>query len=138
MGVIYIESDGTTKPSSCLRLCRPGGVRTQQCISALLVNLKNDELSKTYEELRKTYIDTVEALRLTVDAKDEYTRGHSDRVAYFACRVGAALGFPSTTRRRCGSAEFSTTSGKSAPRMRFSRKRKCSADRNMKSSNSTR
>jgi putative nucleotidyltransferase with HDIG domain len=56
-----------------------------------MVNIKNDELKRTYDELRKTYLDTIEALRLTVDAKDEYTRGHSDRVAYFACKVGRAL-----------------------------------------------
>ena len=59
-----------------------------------LVNTKNDELNRTYDELRKTYIDTVEALRLTVDAKDEYTRGHSDRVAFFAFKVGQALSLP--------------------------------------------
>jgi putative nucleotidyltransferase with HDIG domain len=57
-----------------------------------MVNIKNDELKRTYDELRKTYLDTIEALRLTVDAKDEYTRGHSDRVAYFACKVGKAIG----------------------------------------------
>jgi putative nucleotidyltransferase with HDIG domain len=63
-----------------------------------MINLKNDELSRTYEELRKTYIDTVEALRLTVDAKDEYTRGHSDRVAYFAGIVGRAFDLPDHDR----------------------------------------
>jgi putative nucleotidyltransferase with HDIG domain len=56
-----------------------------------LVNTKNDELNKTYTELKKTYLDTIEALRMTVDAKDEYTCGHSDRVAFFSKMTGHAL-----------------------------------------------
>ncbi len=56
-----------------------------------LVNEKNDELSKTYGMLRERYMDTIEALRLVVDAKDIYTRGHSDRVSYYALRVSEKL-----------------------------------------------
>ena len=37
-----------------------------------------------YEELRSLFMGTVRALTATVDAKDPYTRGHSDRVAYLA------------------------------------------------------
>ena len=33
-------------------------------------------------------MDTIEALRLVVDAKDIYTRGHSDRVSYYAMKLG--------------------------------------------------
>jgi len=57
-----------------------------------LINLKNNELSKTYNLLKDRYMDTVETLRLVVDAKDVYTRGHSDRVSYFACKIGEELG----------------------------------------------
>ena len=57
-----------------------------------LINMKKEELDRTYQELRNRYIDTIEALRLTVDAKDIYTRGHSDRVAYFASKLGEAFG----------------------------------------------
>lgn len=60
-----------------------------------MVNVKNEELNDTYEELKRSYIDTVEVLRLAVDAKDEYTRGHSDRVAYYAVRIGESLGLSS-------------------------------------------
>jgi putative nucleotidyltransferase with HDIG domain len=92
IGVIFTECQRFDESTKLLE------IYAAQAASALsnaflhsIVNLKNDELSRTYEELRKTYIDTVEALRLTVDAKDEYTRGHSDRVAYLACRVGKAF-----------------------------------------------
>jgi putative nucleotidyltransferase with HDIG domain len=57
-----------------------------------LVNLKNEELNKTYEELKARYVDTVEVLRMAVDAKDVYTRGHSDRVSYYSIKLGIAYG----------------------------------------------
>ena len=56
-----------------------------------MVNIKNEELSKTYCELRTRYMETIEALRLAVDTKDIYTRGHSDRVAFYALKLGEAL-----------------------------------------------
>lgn len=93
IGVIYVEK---VPSEDALRLLEIYAHHAASAISNAflhsLVNMKNEELNRTYEELRKTYIDTVEALRLTVDAKDEYTRGHSDRVAFFACKVGRALG----------------------------------------------
>ncbi|SHI02306.1 HDIG domain-containing protein [Sporobacter termitidis DSM 10068] len=92
IGVIYIDSD---TPEDAQKLLEIYAAQAASAISNAflhsLVNTKNDELNKTYDALRKTYIDTVEALRLTVDAKDEYTRGHSDRVAYFAGKVGKAF-----------------------------------------------
>lgn len=94
-GVIYIESD---MYEDALKLLEIYSAQSASAISNAflhsMVNIKNDELNRTYEELRKTYIDTIEALRLTVDAKDEYTRGHSDRVAFFAIKVGKALNLP--------------------------------------------
>jgi len=54
--------------------------------------MKNDELNRTYEQLRIRYLDTVEALRVAVDAKDFYTRGHSDRVAFYAVKLGREIG----------------------------------------------
>ena len=57
-----------------------------------LVTQKSDELHDAYGQLTARYMDTVEALRLAVDAKDEYTRGHSDRVAFYASRIGIELG----------------------------------------------
>lgn len=44
------------------------------------------------EELNKAYMETVDVLRKMVDAKDFYTRGHSDRVSYYAVLIGEAMG----------------------------------------------
>jgi len=93
LGVIYIESADFESEIKLLE------IYASQAASALnnaflhsLVNIKNEELNKTYAELKKTYIDTIEALRLTVDAKDEYTCGHSDRVSFYSRRTGQGFG----------------------------------------------
>ncbi|MCX7774430.1 MAG: DUF3369 domain-containing protein, partial [Clostridia bacterium] len=89
IGVIYVET--TNHPA----IDMSGGYKlleiyAAQASSSLnnaflhsLVNIKNEELNRTYEQLRIRYLDTIEALRQVVDAKDEYTRGHSDRVSYY-------------------------------------------------------
>lgn len=54
----------------------------------------NNELSETYEELEKAYLEIVETLRYAVEAKDVYTRGHSDRVSAYSVILGKKLGLP--------------------------------------------
>ena len=54
----------------------------------------NKELKETYEKLEKAYMESIETLRLTVDAKDVYTRGHSDRVAEYSVLIGKKLNLP--------------------------------------------
>jgi len=56
-----------------------------------MINKKNVELSSTYKLLEKHYLELVGVLRVLVDAKDVYTRGHSDRVSYFATKIGEKL-----------------------------------------------
>ena len=50
----------------------------------------NEELKNTYEMLEKAYLESIQTLRYTVEAKDTYTRGHSDRVAEFSVLIGKA------------------------------------------------
>ena len=52
----------------------------------------NLELANTYDKLEKAYLDSIETLRYTVEAKDPYTRGHSDRVAEYSVLIGEKLG----------------------------------------------
>lgn len=52
----------------------------------------NEQLEDTYESLEKAYLESVETLRYTVEAKDTYTRGHSDRVSKYMCLIGRHLG----------------------------------------------
>ena len=51
----------------------------------------NEELESTNEKLKKAYLDIVQTLRATVEAKDSYTRGHSDRVSAYSVLLGKYL-----------------------------------------------
>ncbi len=54
----------------------------------------NDELEETNEKLEQAYLESVQTLRYTVEAKDTYTRGHSDRVSEYSVLIGTKLGLP--------------------------------------------
>lgn len=45
-----------------------------------------------YRAQERMFLGTVRALTAAIDAKDRYTRGHSDRVAYLASRLAVATG----------------------------------------------
>lgn len=94
IGVIYVEiAPGTDSDmADGFKLLE---IYANQAASSLnnaflhsMVNMKNEELNKTYNQLRVRYLDTIEALRQVVDAKDVYTRGHSDRVSYYCVKIG--------------------------------------------------
>ncbi len=51
----------------------------------------NIELKDTYDKLEKAYMENIETLRYTVEAKDPYTRGHSDRVSEYSVLLGKKL-----------------------------------------------
>lgn len=51
----------------------------------------NEELKTTYKTLQNAYWESIQTLRYTVDAKDNYTRGHSDRVAEYSVLLGKTL-----------------------------------------------
>ena len=52
----------------------------------------NEELKDTNEKLEKAYMESIETLRYTVEAKDVYTRGHSDRVSSYSVLIGKHMG----------------------------------------------
>ncbi len=93
IGVIYVSSVDLDEGIRLLEIyARQAASSISNAFLHSLVNTKNEELNNTYAQLKIRYMDTIEVLRLTVDAKDEYTRGHSDRVAYYACKIGQRLG----------------------------------------------
>lgn len=54
----------------------------------------NQELKDKNQELENAYLESIQTLRYTVEAKDSYTRGHSDRVADFSVLIGKYLKLP--------------------------------------------
>ncbi len=52
----------------------------------------NGELQDTYDKLERAYMESIQTLRYTVEAKDAYTRGHSDRVSEYSVLIGRYMG----------------------------------------------
>lgn len=57
-----------------------------------IVNEKNTELSAAYDQIRDSYMEMISAMRLMVDARDIYTRGHSDRVSELSVQIAEYMG----------------------------------------------
>jgi len=47
---------------------------------------------KLYMEMRENYLNTIETLIKSIEAKDMYTKGHSERVAQYSVAIGRKLG----------------------------------------------
>jgi putative nucleotidyltransferase with HDIG domain len=58
-----------------------------------LVEERTAELRQTLLVLKKAHLDSVKILAEIIDAKDPYTRGHSDRVRKMSMRIGMRMGF---------------------------------------------
>ena len=55
--------------------------------------------ARLYAALERGYLDTIRALASAIDAKDPYTRGHSERVARLAVEIGRELKLDEATLR---------------------------------------
>jgi putative nucleotidyltransferase with HDIG domain len=51
-----------------------------------------EELQRSYDQLRETFIATVNALASTVEMKDPYTAGHQQWVTRLACAIAKEMG----------------------------------------------
>ncbi|HEX7320061.1 MAG TPA: HD domain-containing phosphohydrolase [bacterium] len=83
--------------------------RTEHCFNRQALDLLDDvahrisvalENALLYEKLEKNYAATVRALVLAVEAKDAYTRGHSERVTRLAVKLAEGLKLSEPTVRR--------------------------------------
>lgn len=58
------------------------------------------ENAKLNADAQKTYLETITALALAVEARDPYSRGHSDRVSGYSTKIGRKLGLDEERIRR--------------------------------------
>jgi putative nucleotidyltransferase with HDIG domain len=62
-------------------------------VSSMAVALEN---SRLYGKLKQLNLQTVAALAAAIDARDPYTRGHSEQVTKYAVQIAQAMGQPPT------------------------------------------
>ncbi len=69
-------------------------------------NLMSGEIEKSVDQLKKAanenqllFINSVRMLAAAIDAKDPYTRGHSERVARYSVAIGKSLNLPADQMR---------------------------------------
>lgn len=76
------------------RVTREQNFKLQDMNKNLEENVRDrtKQLDGKNTELRTAYIQTIRALAEAIDAKDAYTRGHSERVAVYASRIGDQMG----------------------------------------------
>ena len=107
----YRGADGRSIPALGLPLVTDGSVLGALCLvkeggsgpfapsdvdflsvlcSQAAIAIKNSQL---FEELQDHFIGTTVALAVALEAKDPYTRGHSERVARYAARIAEEMGF---------------------------------------------
>lgn len=58
-----------------------------------LVEERTKKLKQAYQYLKRSYKDSVKVLVEAIDAKDPYTRGHSDRVKRMSLGIARKMGF---------------------------------------------
>ena len=68
-----------------------------------LVEEKTAGLQQAYNVLKRAHLDSVKVLAEAIDAKDPYTRGHSDRVRRMSLKIAISLGL---TEGRLESLEY--------------------------------
>lgn len=56
------------------------------------------ENARLYRELQDTYLSTIKVLVSTIEAKDPYTRGHTERVARYATLIAEEMGLDKKDR----------------------------------------
>ena len=59
--------------------------------TANLLGVFHENIAR-FDEQKQLFMGTLTALTASIDAKDEYTRGHSERVAYLGAQLAEAMG----------------------------------------------
>ncbi len=89
IGVIYLDT---------LARLKPFGRQDLELLSAVALQAGAAiQRARLTEELRQHFFDTVSALVAAVEAKDAYTKGHSERVSAIAIKLARHMDLPPET-----------------------------------------
>lgn len=58
---------------------------------------QKEQIETLYAEIQSAYLHTVTSLCVAIEAKDLYTRGHSDRIYYYCTLAGRRLGLDNSS-----------------------------------------
>ncbi len=86
MGVIAVSGRKVTAPFQEEEMVLLLNLATQTAVA-----IENSKLSA---DVGKTYFETLSALAMAVEAKDDYSRGHLDRVGQYAVSIAQYIGLP--------------------------------------------
>ncbi len=84
LGVIAVSDRATEEPFDEEEMNLLNNLALQTAVAV--------ENSRLNEDAEKTYFETISALALAVEAKDPYSRGHSERVANFSVIIAQEMG----------------------------------------------
>jgi response regulator RpfG family c-di-GMP phosphodiesterase len=70
------------------------------------------ENARLFENTQRTYFETIRSLAQALEARDSYTKGHSERVMRYALRTATAMGMAEADRRILGHASLLHDIGK--------------------------
>ncbi len=79
---------------NCIRQWREQEETEEIAIDRFSINDLKDKFTQLSNKMRTTYIDSTNALVNAIDAKDHYTREHSQNVSRYAAMLGTALKLP--------------------------------------------
>lgn len=83
------------KGDLCVRIQEAGG--EELCNLARAFNRMTENLDQANRRIQEGYLQAVMALAAAVEAKDPYTRGHCDRVGYYAEKTARQMGLNEST-----------------------------------------
>jgi HD-GYP domain-containing protein (c-di-GMP phosphodiesterase class II) len=63
------------------------------------VERQKNRIEALYTEIQQAYLHTVTSLTAAIEAKDRYTKGHSERVFYYCSLMADVLGVPDSSRQ---------------------------------------
>ena len=90
LGALYIDCTSKIEAFSKIDLMIFAAVAHQAAISV--------ERVKLFDDLEKLFIGSIHTLTASIEAKDEYTCGHSERVTCYAILIAEELGLDQNTR----------------------------------------